>query len=390
MSAESYNQKQIDTGKLTTEMIGFLGPDPLPGSLKEKIIAYQVEKGLTPDGYCGPVTQASILADMAAKEPEDPTTPIEVPTGKFTTEEILQGLRSLGYSVDLNEDLKDSGNRSDIKNFQQDCRLAVDGIWGNQSETKLRELLEALEKYGPKENFQRCHRWHNTYYYVTQEADYKQVNQVPVVQPDGKKLADVPAYFFASMALEGSGKLTDGTILNVASNPSYRSCDPQVFKPVFDLAKRNGWIPNKAGYAGIRTDGTKATQSRCFHKVKLGPKGYPIERDGIELDPYRTLAADTGRLTRHEPKFKGKGGVVPTSTKVFILEFAGKELPDGTTHDGWFVVNDTGGGIYGCHFDVFTGSVGWAKAFKPWPSRAHIWFEGVETKLDIDYNYGLH
>lgn len=385
MSAATYNQKQIDSGNLTSLMLAFLCGST-PDDLEAKVKEYQIKKGLHPDGYCGPVTQAAILADMAKQDGSG----IEVPEGKMTSEEVQRGLLALGYSVEVDGDLSSSEFRADLKNFQRDCRLTQDGIWGNQSEGKLKELLSVLAQYGPTQGFKRCHRWHNTYYYVTREADYKQVNQVPVVQPDGKKLSDVPAYFFASMALEGSGKLSDGTILNVATNPSYRPCDSKIFQPVFDLAKRNGWIPNKAGYAGIRTDGSKATHSRCFHKVKLGPKGYPIERDGIELDPFRTLAADTGRLSKHEPKFKGKGGVVPTSTRVFILEFAGKDLPDGTVHDGWFVVNDTGGGIYGCHFDVFTGSVGWAKAFKPWPSRAHIWFEGVEDKLDINYNYGLH
>lgn len=388
MGASEYNQKQIDSGKLTEEMLDLLEPGFAwtDDDLVARVKLYQTSKGLHADGYCGPVTQAAILADLAKRE----DSVIVVPPGKMTPEEIQKGLLALGYSVTVDGDLHSSEFKADLKNFQQDCRLTQDGIWGNQSEGKLKELLGLLAQYGPTQSFFRCQRWHNTYYYVTQESDYKQVNKVPVVQPDGTLLAHVPAYFFASMALEGTGKLVDGTILNVATNPSYRSCDPNVFKPVFDLAKKNGWIPNKPGYAGIMTDGVKATHSRCFHKVKTGPGGYPYEREGIELSPFHTLAADIGKLSKHEPKFKGKGGVVPPGTKVFILEFAGKDLPDGTVHDGWFVVNDTGGGIYGCHFDVFTGSVDWAKEFKPWPSRAHIWFEGVEKKLDINYNYGLH
>jgi 3D (Asp-Asp-Asp) domain-containing protein len=385
MGAKEYNQKQVDAGKLTEEMIAFLGVDE-GDELVAKVKLYQAEKGLHVDGYCGPVTQAAILADLAKQEVVE----VVVPEGKMTPEEVQQGLLTLGYSVEVDGDLRSAEFRSDLKNFQQDCRLTRDGIWGNQSEGKLKELLELLVKYGPKDSFRHCHRWHNTYYYVTEEAAYKRVNLVPVVRPDGSEVAKVPALFFASMALEGTGKLADGTILNVAHDPSVRKCDPDVFKPVFDYAKRMGWIPNKPGYAGIRTDGTKATYARTFKEVKLGSKGYPISHGGIEMDPFRTLAADNGRLRKHEKMFKGKGGVVPVKTKVFILEFAGQELPDGTTHDGWFTVNDTGGGIYGAHFDVFTGSRKWAKAFRPWPSRAHIWFEGVEDRLDIDYNYGLH
>ena len=385
MSAKTYNEKQIDSGNLTTLMMAFIC-GATPDDLEAKVKEYQIKKGLHPDGYAGPITQAAILADMAEQEHSG----VVVPEGKMTAEEVQQGLLTLGYSVELDGDLHSKEFRADLKNFQQDCRLTQDGIWGNQSEGKLKELLGLLKQYGPDTNFTRCHRWHNTYYYIAEEEAWARKDIVPVKDPKGNLLGKVPARFFASMALEGSGMLRDGTILNVASNPSHSPCDSDVFDPVFQYAKRMGWIPLKPGYAGIRTDGTKATQSRNFHKVKCGAKGFPIERDGIELDPYRTLAADTGRLGKHEKKFKGKGGVVPTSTRVFILEFAGKELPDGTTHDGWFVVNDTGGGIYGCHFDVFTGFRAQALAFKPWPSRAHIWFEGVEEKLDIDYNYGLH
>lgn len=382
MGATEYNQKQIDSGKLTGAMIAFLGGD----TLVEKVKRYQRKKNLLPDGYCGPITQAAILADMAREEDSE----IEIPEGKMTAEEIQEGLRLLGYAVEVDGNLRSSDCKSRIKDYQKDCRLTRDGIWGNQSETKLKGLLELLKKYGPDEGFRHCLRWHNTYYYVTEEASYKRVNLVPVKDPKGRTIAQVPASFFSSMALEGTGKLRDGKILNVATGPSYHPCDPAIFAPVFNYAKRMGWIPKKPGYAGIRTDGTKATQSRNFHEVKLGPKGYPIERKGIELDPYRTLATDTGKLSRHDKKYKGKGGVVPSGTRVFVLEFAGQELPDGTIHDGWFQANDTGGGIFGAHFDVFTGSRKWAKAFKPWPSRAHVWFEGSEDKLGLDYTYGLH
>lgn len=44
--------------------------------------------------------------------------------------------------------------------------------------------------------------------------------------------------------------------------------------------------------------------------------------------------------------------------------------------------------IFGAHFDVFSGSKALAKKANQ-PSRAHIWFEGVEDRLPMDYAYGL-
>ena len=108
------------------------------------------------------------------------------------------------------------------------------------------------------------------------------------------------------------------------------------------------------------------------------------------MDPFRTIATDTGRLRRHDPAFKKKGGVIPVGTRVFILELVGMPLPDGTTHDGWCVANDTGGGIFGAHIDLFTGYRAFArKTFIPSLDLVHLWFEGIETRIPTDYSYGL-
>lgn len=63
-------------------------------------------------------------------------------------------------------------------------------------------------------------------------------------------------------------------------------------------------------------------------------------------------------------------------------------LPDGTTHDGWFVVNDTGGAIFGAHFDVFTGSDALRKQVKV-PAFGQVWFAGIEKRIPAGYTYGL-
>lgn len=317
---------------------------------------------------------------------------------ELSIKEVKDGLRMLGYyDGKITADPMDQNFRDDLRIFQRDLHIDIDGWYGEESEGKLLPLVRKLT-HPPGDKFYEMRRWFLTCYYYANEADFPRRNMVPVVNPKGKKLAEVPARFFASLALEGTGKLRDGRILNVASNPTTRKCDPFVFAPVFNIAKRADWIPrkradgtwtdDKSGWAGIRTDGKQATHSRTFYEKKPGPGGWTKERKGIELEPFRTLATDTGNMRRHDPKFKRKGGVVPPGTRVYILEYDGLELPDGTVHDGWFVANDTGGGIYGAHFDVFVGYRKWCTG-KFVPHRAHIWFEGIEDKLGMNYDYGL-
>jgi hypothetical protein len=232
-----------------------------------------------------------------------------------------------------------------------------------------------------------CRRWKLTTYHVGDVAAH-QGPLVPMRTPAGAELAKVPASAFVEAALEGATKLVDGRLVGVA-HPPYSPCDAAEFAPVLAIANANHWIPEKAGYAGIQVspDHMRATAARNFELRKTGPHGWQLEH-GIECSPFRTLAADIGALPKHDPAFKGRGGVVPIGTRVFILELAGKALPDGTTHDGWCTVNDTGGGIFGMHFDVFSGSKAWGRS-AALPAYAHIWFEGIETRLPAGYTYGL-
>lgn len=62
------------------------------------------------------------------------------------------------------------------------------------------------------------------------------------------------------------------------------------------------------------------------------------------LDPFYSVAADTS--------------IYPLGTVVYIPSIRGTALPDGSVHDGYFVVRDTGGNIDGRgRFDFFTGDV---------------------------------
>lgn len=325
---------------------------------------------------------------------------------KLTTQEVQVALRQLGYyDGEPNGDPMDANFRADLRRFQRDYPQqagTADGWYGPKTESALLPLVDKLGKASGLPKTYECRRWQLTYYYIADQASYGGSRPIPMKDPKGKLLANVEPRFFASAALEGTGRLRDGRLVNVAS-PPYLKCDSEVFAPVFNIAKKNGWIPDKPGYAGILCDkaGTKATHQRCFAFKKVTDNGWPAERLGIPLDPYRTIATDTGALKRHDPQFKGKGGVVPPGTRVFVAEFVGVECPtfhaDGKVewfvHDGWFTANDTGGGIYGAHFDIFVGTTALnqmtKKAGFSIPHRAHIWFEGIEKKLPMDYSYGL-
>lgn len=62
------------------------------------------------------------------------------------------------------------------------------------------------------------------------------------------------------------------------------------------------------------------------------------------LDPFYSVAADTS--------------IYPLGTVIYIPAVRGTVIPDGSTHDGYFVVRDSGGNIDGRgRFDFFTGDV---------------------------------
>ncbi len=198
---------------------------------------------------------------------------------------------------------------------------------------------------------------------------------------------------FASASLEGTIYGPDQKLLNVAGR--YVSVDAATYQPVYDYADSQGWIPDKAGYAGLRLDDSgNVIQAASFKEVQGGPNGYPRWQLGIEGLPFKTIATDTGQMRKSDPTYKGKGGVIPAGTWVFILELSGMTLPDGSKHDGWVQANDTGSAIYGAHLDLFVGHV--SNRSYPIPNlgslnngyRCHIWFEGID-KLSIDYSYGL-
>lgn len=306
--------------------------------------------------------------------------------------DVQVALNKLGYFAGpIDGDYHAEGFRDDLRRFQRDYPACgnVDGWYGLRTDAVLAPMAKQAQQRLPSQ-VQSCRRWRVSRYYVGNARQHGRGN-VPIWSSDASQpinLNVAPAAY-VELALNGSSVLQDGTIVNVSGWTDVRPTLAHLFKPVLEIAKRNHWIPNHVGYAGIRVsnDRLTVTHVRTFVRSPRGPKGYPFEHQ-IECDPFRTVAADLGTLLTHDPSFRGKGGVVPVGTRAFLLELAGVRLPDDTFHDGWVTVNDTGGAIVGAHFDLFTGSKILSGRVRL-PELMHVWFEGMEDKLPYHYGVGI-
>lgn len=306
--------------------------------------------------------------------------------------DVQVALGKLGYYAgEPDGDYHGQGFRDDLTRFQRDYPAtgAVDGWYGPKTDAVLAPLALSLRRDAPAQ-IQSCRRWRLTSYYLGNARAHGRGN-VPIwgAGPKNEQIGQVAPAAFVEAALNGSTVLEDGRIVTVSGWVDVHMPGSTLFKPVLDIAKRYGWIPDRTGYAGVQlsSDRLLVTRVRTFSVVSPGPKGWPLEH-GVECDPWRTVAADLGSLSSHDPSFRGKGGTVPVGTKVFILELVGQKLPDGTTHDGWVTVNDTGGAIVGAHFDVFTGAKLLADKVRI-PALAHVWFDGIESRLPYYYGVGI-
>lgn len=235
-----------------------------------------------------------------------------------------------------------------------------------------------------------------TTYHIAGQPDASPDETVPVYDKSKNVLTHVTPAFFAEMSLEGTGKLRDERLINVAgANVAVNHDDYAGVKAYHEkyLRKHDGTM-RPYGYSGLVVKNDRVVQASAFHVVsdeKLG-KGFGTQR-GVAYEPFRTLAADIGHYKNSDPKYRDKGGLVPAGTRVHIRHYEGKTCPDGQggtfVHDGWFTVNDTGGGIFGAHFDVFVGTKELGKQV-PHKGQMEIWFEGIEERVAADYDLGLN
>lgn len=147
-----------------------------------------------------------------------------------------------------------------------------------------------------------------TYYWVAYEGDHGGGAATDLFDPDCAVLATVSSDFADAIALEGTGRLIDGRLLNVAG-----ACD--------------------------------CDSSPCFIEADADhPWGYGVQDRA--LVPFRSLAVDRD--------------VIEYGTGLYLPALDGRTMPGEAPwgdfrHDGCAVAADTGGAIVGMHIDFFVG-----------------------------------
>jgi 3D (Asp-Asp-Asp) domain-containing protein len=166
-------------------------------------------------------------------------------------------------------------------------------------------------------------QWALRFYWLSFEEDYdgppainaplkgpptiKPTKFVEIYTPEGYFFGHWPELFASRLRLEGSGMMEDGRIVNY-SGPcpfGYGTCFEQIDRREFPFGRG----------AGVRP-----------------------------LVPFKSVAVD--------PR------VVPIGEPLYVPEFDGMVLPDGSIHDGCVRADDTGGGIKRRKLDFFVVSYG--------------------------------
>jgi 3D (Asp-Asp-Asp) domain-containing protein len=174
------------------------------------------------------------------------------------------------------------------------------------------------------------------------ESDPELASIAPPVSPDQVKLYDsscqpiseVSREFASQIALQGTGKLKDGRVLNIWGACR---CEDQ---------------------AGARRN------SPCF---KVTAAQWGTGGTGRQLQPFRTVAVD--------PK------IVKLGSLLYVPLLEGRQMPGrspwgGFVHDGCVVADDVGGGIKGSQLDLFVGRRGWFLGMSG-KEGSHAWAKSV-------------
>lgn len=142
-----------------------------------------------------------------------------------------------------------------------------------------------------------------TQYWISEQPQEDQP-ETPLLRKDCTEIASVSHQFERSLKMEGTGRLTDGRLLNVNG---YALCQ------------------------GVRV--------RAFSVVSPRKAPYGLGARGYVLKPYKTIAVD--------PKH------IPLGTWVYIPNLAGRAFPGHGIHNGCVQAADVGGGIKGKQIDIF-------------------------------------
>lgn len=158
-------------------------------------------------------------------------------------------------------------------------------------------------------------QWALRFYWLAREEDFDEPDEVDHEDTDavdiynrrGFYVGSFSAKFIWHLRMEGSGLLADGRVVN---------------------------------YAGACNYGT----GTCFEQ--LDAREFPFGRGARRrtLVPFKSVAVD--------PR------LVPLGEPLYIPEFDGMRLPDGSVHDGCVRADDTGGGIKQRKLDFFVVTYG--------------------------------
>jgi 3D (Asp-Asp-Asp) domain-containing protein len=145
-----------------------------------------------------------------------------------------------------------------------------------------------------------------TYYWVTAEDDFSGAQDTTLYDDSCGTIAMVRKAFADALAIEGTGRLSDGRVVNVSG-----SCG--------------------------------CASTTCYMLVDAQhPWGYGAQSNA--LVPFRSIAVDRS--------------VIALGSHIYVAEFDGVTMPGDATygqfvHDGCVVADDVGGGIVGQHIDFF-------------------------------------
>ncbi len=174
----------------------------------------------------------------------------------------------------------------------------------------------------------------NSFYFVSDENDYESPQDVPIYDSSCQELARVRAEFHDSVCIEGSGRLTDGRIINYASSCT-TSCP-------------------SAGLCGSR-------DYRICYTV-LDPARYPwgMGAGGRALVPDQSMAVDRN--------------FIPLGSWVYFQELDGVIPPGSSTpHNGCMRADDVGGAVDGNQFDFFAATrTRWLEWERLLPTRSTL------------------
>jgi 3D (Asp-Asp-Asp) domain-containing protein len=154
-----------------------------------------------------------------------------------------------------------------------------------------------------------------THYYIVFEGDHPGIKNTKIVDWENcSTIATVSKAFYDKVAMEGTGYLSDGRMINL-----YGSCPSQC---------------NMAGY-------------KCFNEVDTSEAPFGHGSHDNPLRPYRSVAVDVT--------------VVPFWTKLYVPALVGLTMPDENgldpsspfIHDGCVTAEDEGSSITGKHLDFF-------------------------------------